>query len=330
MPDPTVIRVMRQFKADLLAGEQAQLEEMARRWLNVERRLSGQMDALALEMTQIKRDGGTVTPEMLMNQVRYRELLMQLTNELEGYTEYANRTITDRQRQLARLGINHAVQAISVQGLSAGFSRLPIEAVEFLIGQAGNGTPLRALLVASWPEAAAGLTQQLVNGVALGYNPRKTARMMAQGATRSLDRMMLISRTESLRAYRTATLESYRTSGVVTSYKRLATHDSRVCAACLMAEGTISELSEVMPTHPNCRCTMVPIVRGLPTPQWKAGAEWFEEQPHETQKDILGKERFYRWQNGDFSLDELVTVKPNATWGDTLQVTPLRELIEVL
>lgn len=330
MPEPEVISVMRQFKRDLLAGEQTQLEEMARRWLNVERRLSGQMDALALEMTQIKRDGGTVTPQMLQTQVRYRELLIQLTDELETYSGYVERTITDRQRQLLRLGIKHAQQAITTQGLRGGFNRLPIEAVEYLVGFAGDGGPLNRLLVASWPDAAVGLTQELVNGVALGYNPRKTAQMMAQGATRSLDRMMTIARTEQLRSYRTANLESYKASGVVTSYKRLATHDSRVCAACLMAEGTVSELDEVMPTHPNCRCTMVPIVRGLPSPQWKAGAEWFEEQPHETQRGILGKERYYRWQNGDFELSELVTVKPNVIWGDTLQVTPLRELIEVL
>ena len=327
MPDSEVIRVMRQFKRDLLANERTQMREMASRWLGVERRLQGNMAALAADMHDIAEDGGTVSSEMLMGHYRYRELLRQLTHELEGYSEYANRTITDRQFQLSRLGITHAERAITTQGIQAGFNRLPIEAVRNLVGLAGNGSPLSTLLVQSWPLAANRLTQELVNGVALGYNPRKTARLMAQGMASSLDRMMVISRTESLRAYKEASRQSYIASGVVESYKRLATHDSRVCAACLMAEGTLYELDEEMPEHPQGRCTLVPVVDGIKSPIWKAGADWFVEQPQGTQLSILGKGRYAAWQEGKFSLDELVTVKPNATWGASLQVTPLRELV---
>lgn len=330
MPDSEVIRVMRQFKRDLLAGERAQMQEMAQRWLAVERRLSDQMQALAYEMDGIKRDGGTVSQELLFNQVRYRELLIQLTDELEGYTEYAERTIEARQGQLARLGIKQAEQAITTQGVRAGFNRLPVAAVENLVGLSGSGAPVGNLLAASWPISAQRMTQELVNGVALGYNPRKVARNMARGARGSLDRMMVISRTESLRVYREANRQSYVASGVVNGYKRLATHDNRVCAACLMDEGTFYELGEEMPEHPQGRCTMVPVVDGVPAAKWKQGQEWFEEQPQATQMDILGKGRYYAWQNGDYELGELVTVKPNATWGDSLQVTPLRELTGVL
>lgn len=327
MPDSAVITLMRQFKASLLTQEQTQMSEMASRWLGVERRLDSQMQLLAYEMDAIKRDGGTVTPEMLMSQVRYRELLVQLQGELDGYTEYADRTITDRQRQLARLGIRHGEQAIRAGGVQAGFNRLPSEAIENIIGFAGDGSPLANLLQQSWPLAAHGMTQELINGVALGYNPRKTARMMAQGATGSLDRMMVIARTEQLRTYRTTNLQSYVASGVVESYQRLATHDSRVCAACLMDEGAEYQLDEMMALHPQDRCTLVPKIIGIPTPKWVSGADWFNQQDPARQKDILGKGRYYAWQNGDFELDQLVKVKPNATWGDSLGVTPLRDLV---
>lgn len=327
MPDSEVVRVMRQFKRDLLRLERAQLRDMAQRWLTVERRLQAQIDALALEMADRRRDGRTITAEMLLNERRYRELLVQLTQELERYSDYAERTITDRQRQLARLGIDHAENALTVQGVSAGFNRLPVESVEAMAGLAGNGAPLRQLLAQSWPLAADGLTNELVTGVALGYNPRKVARLMAQGATGSLDRMMVIARTEQLRVYRFANRESYRTSGVVTGYKRLATHDSRVCAACLMDEGTLYEVGEEMPEHPQGRCTMVPVVEGMRQPTWTAGADWFVQQSPARQQAILGQGRYSAWQAGDFDLDAVVTVKPNLTWGASLQVTPLRELV---
>ncbi len=326
MLDSAVIVAMRGFKRDLLAGERAQMREMAVRWLTVERRLSAQMDALALEMTNIKRDGGTVSDGLIFQNARYRALLSQLTEELDKYSDYVDRTITDRQRQLARLGIQQAEQAITAQGVRAGFARLPVEAVQNLVGLSGNGSPLRSLLVASWPDAAQGLTQALINGVALGYNPRKIAREMARGATGSLDRMMVIARTEPLRSYRHANLESYRASGVVDSYMRLCAHDRRVCPACLGDEGHVYELNEQMPEHPQGRCTLVPKVQGIRSPQWLKGEAWLREQSVATQTSILGKGHYEAWQRGAFGLDELVTVRSNPVWGDSLQVTPLREL----
>lgn len=326
MPDSEVVSIMRQHKADLLANERVQMREMAQRWLGVERRLLGQMDALAYEMVQIKRDGGTVTSDLLFADQRYRELLVQVQEEVRTYSDFAEVQITEQQRRLARLGVAHGQQAISAQ-VATSFTRLPVAAVQHMVGMTGAGTPLRVLLERSWPASAEGMTRELVNGVALGYNPRKTARMMAQGMTDGLDRMLTIARTEQLRTYRQASLDSYRASNVVTGYRRLATHDARTCAACLMAEGTLYGLNEFMPTHPNCRCTTIPVVRGASPLIWRQGPEWFEAQSPATQRDILGKGHYYRWQNGDFNLRDLVTVKPNATWGDSLQVTPLKELV---
>lgn len=327
MPDSEVIRVMRGFKRDLLAGERAQMQEMARRWLDVERRLQAQMDALALEMDAIQRNGGFVSRELLLNQVRYRELVMQLTDELEGYTEFAEVQITAQQRRLTRLGVAHGERAITAQGIRTGFNRLPIEAVQNLVGLVGDGSPLRALLVQSWPLSANRLTQELINGVALGYNPRKTARLMAQGARGSLERMMVIARTEAMRVYRTASLESYRASGVVTSYVRLSARDNRVCAGCLAADSEEYDLATDFQSHPQCRCTLIPKIAGIPL-RFQSGAAWFEEQPAATQLEILGRGRYKLWATGEVTnFKDFFTVRPNTTWGDSLQVTPLRKLV---
>ena len=326
VPDSAVIVTMRQWKAALLRDERTQMQEMARRWLNVERRLTAQMEALAYEMDAIKRDGGMVSRELLMNEARYRQLLAQLTRELEGYSDNVAVQITAQQRRLARLGIAHAENAITAQGVAAGFNRLPVEAVEYMVGLTGNGSPLRTLIAQSWPLSAEGLTQELINGVALGYNPRKTARMMAQGATASLDRMMVIARSEQLRTYRTATLESYKASGVVTSYLRLSARDSRVCAGCLAADSEEYDLQTEFKSHPQCRCTLAPKVEGIPL-KFQSGAEWFEEQPATTQRDILGKGRYALWAQGDVTnFKEFMTVRTNAVWGDAIVPTPLKEL----
>lgn len=326
MPNSAVIVQMRQFKASLLAGERTQMAEMASRWLSVERRLSAQMDALALEMANIARDGGTVSQGTLMTQVRYRELLVQLTDELEGYTGYAERTIADRQRQLVRLGIRQAEQAITTQGVVAGFNRLPVEAVTGLVGLSADGSPLRTLLAQSWPHAAQRLTDELINGIALGYNPRKVARLMAQGMASARDRMEVIARTEQLRVYRTASLESYKASGVVKSYVRLSARDNRVCAGCLAVDGEEYDLATEFQGHPQCRCTLVPKIEGIPL-RFQRGSAWFAEQPASTQRAILGPGRFDLWANGQFDFAEFATLRRNAIWGDAIVPTTIRELV---
>ena len=74
---------------------------MARRWLALERRLSGNIAALALEMTARQAAGMPLTTTMLMNETRYRELLIQLQDELATYTTYAERTISNGQQAMA-------------------------------------------------------------------------------------------------------------------------------------------------------------------------------------------------------------------------------------
>jgi SPP1 gp7 family putative phage head morphogenesis protein len=325
MPTSEVIRLMRGFKTGIARAGSAQQAEMTRRWLGVERRLMGQMEALAYRMTAVKEAGGTVTANMLLNDVRYRELLSQLQQEQAKYTQYAEATITDGQRAMASAGVNQSQAAIAAQ-VSTSFNRLPVSAVQHMVGLTGAGTPLNSLLVQSWPLSAQGLTQALIDGVALGWGPRKTASKMAEGMTGTLDRMMVIARTEQMRTYKAASFDSYAHSGIVIGYRRLATHDRRTCAACLMAEGTFYELGEEMPEHPQGRCVPIPVVRGAAPIEWQKGADWFVEQDSATQESILGKGHYEAYRLGQFDLPDLVTVKPNPTWGPSLAVTPLREL----
>jgi SPP1 gp7 family putative phage head morphogenesis protein len=325
MPTSEVVQIMRAFKADIARAGSQQQAAMARRWLAVERRLMGQMEALAYRMTAVHEAGGVVTTNMLMTEVRYQELLIQLHEEQAKYTVYAERTITNGQQAMASAGVSQSQAAIAAQ-VSTSFNRLPVSAVEHMVGLTGAGTPLNSLLVQSWPLSAQGLTQALVDGVALGYNPRKVARQMAEGMTGTLNRMMVIARTEQLRVYRESSLASYKESGIVVGYRRLATHDRRTCAACIMAEGTFYALDEEMPEHPQGRCSMIPVVRGASPIEWQHGQDWFMEQPSETQESILGKGHYEAWRLGKFDLGEVVTVKPNSTWGDSLAVTPLRDL----
>lgn len=332
MAEPEVVRVMRAFKRALLDREVEAMVRMGVRWLEVERSLESQIQVLAEEVAAMQAAGQVVTDAQIYRMDRFQALLRQTRAEVGRYEGWAEGQIVAGQREAARLGIVEASEAIRASGVRVAFNRLPVSAAEYMVGLSGDGSPLFDVLKkrALWPEAVDGLASALVKGTALGWNPRKTASRMADGLAQGLDKALVIARSEQLRVYRRASVEQYRESGVVSGFKRLATKDDRTCMACLLADGQRLDLESELDDHPGGRCAAVPIVRGMPEVQWQTGREWFLVQPAERQREIMnGRHADYysHWQRGEFELDQLLTIAHSSTWGDSPQVTPLRDLV---
>jgi len=102
-------------------------------------------------------------------------------------------------------------------------------------------------------------------------------------------------------------------SDIIIGYRRLETLDGRTCLECGLADGkTYRTLKEAppLPAHHRCRGLYLPLLRGidnydgeratkdgpvLAKTDWK---EWFEKQPVELQKDILGPARYDLYKKG--------------------------------
>jgi len=334
MPDPLVVVAMREFKAGLLAREDAQMREMAGQWIRVERSLTELIELTANDFEKRKMNGETVSASALYKMDRYKRLRSQARDETEKYAAWADGSLTQYQDGSLDLGLDHARQAIQLSyypGVGAYFDRLPREAVEYQVGNAGNGRPLGELLrnrmVTNDGDVWQRLVDNLVRGTALGKNPRDVARRMRDDLAGGLNKALVIARTEGLRPYREASRATYEASGVVTGQKRLCAHDGRVCGACLADDGAVYGLGEVISDHPNGRCTSVPIVRGMPETTWTAGKEWFDAQNEETQRSIMGAAKLEAYQAGRFKFSDLVTRTNNQTWGKGLTPTPLSKLV---
>jgi hypothetical protein len=332
MPEPEVVRIVREFKDALALREAAQMNEMALRWLQVESALSGQISALAQEVNAIRAAGGTVPHTKLLEMDRYQELLREARWEMQAYTEYANGAIAAAQREWGTLGRQMAIEAIESAygaGVAANFARLPTEAIEAMVGLLGDGTPLSRLLAEAYPDAAQGLTDKLLEAIAKGMNPRDTAKEMFDGMSDGLNRLLTIARTEQNRAFREAAYLQYKHSGVVEGFYRLADHSGNVCAACLFAEGEFYDMDsgDRLDDHPNGRCSMVPKVKGFDAPDFEKGIDWFGNQDEDMQRQILGDGRYDAWQEGKFDLADVVVRTHDDTWGGSLGVKSLDALL---
>lgn len=329
-PDPLVVQVMRDQKAAVLAQEDAMMRGMANRWLRIEQNLNSEMSAVAGEIQSALKAGQLPDAALVRQNERYGRLVYQVHAELSNYIRYADTTITDRQVDLTGQGIGHAADAIRAVYSQAGmvgefFDILPVEAVNAMIGLAGDGTPLDRYLRRIYGDATDGLTNALIDGLARGLNPIETARLMRDGFGMGLTHALNTARTETLRAYRFASLEQYRSSGVVSGFKRLAAHDARTCAGCLFTEGQFYESQADFDEHNQGRCTAVPVVKGVDEPTWLSGRDWFLIQPESVQADILGAGRFEAWQKG-VSLDAMVTKRNDPVWGGAFVPTPVEKL----
>jgi hypothetical protein len=113
---PTVVTVVQQHRAALLAREAATMQAAAARWIGVENALNAQVDALALELANT----GTPTWGQLVRSRRYAALRQQINAELSKYADYMDDTITRGQRNMAVMALEHSARAIDAVATEAG------------------------------------------------------------------------------------------------------------------------------------------------------------------------------------------------------------------
>ena len=193
------------------------MQANARAWLQVEQAIQAQVDALALELANTAPHYGPATAF-----ARYRALMEQTRDELRKYEDFMEPRIRSGQADMITLSLQHSQQAVNAVATEAQmvvqFDRLPVSAVNDMVGLAGDGSPLRAVLNDAARAGPDAMAQELVNGIALGRNPIQVARTaMRLGLGQSFTRMQNIASTEQLRVYRQVALESYGNSRIVTA-----------------------------------------------------------------------------------------------------------------
>lgn len=330
---PSVDQVLRDYRARLLARDADLAAAYARRWLRVEDALEAQYLAAAMEAAELRASGAEISESMVYRMERYQALLGQAQAETERFGQFAAGKIEREQWLAAQDGVRMGERTIAARmgqvGIELNFARLPVDAMRAMIGLSGDGTPLAQLLAASYPEAVTELTQALIDGLALGYNPRKVARMMADAMAGNLQRALLISRTEQMRAFRVAQVQSYRTSGVVSGYRRRCAISSRTCLACLLEDGKFYATIEQYSDHPGGRCSAEPVLAHYDDLISKTnGRQYFEGLDPSAQREMMGEEYFRAWKSGAFSLDQVSRTHSHPVWGDSPRIVPLKELTD--
>lgn len=266
-----------------------------------------------------------------MQRDRLLALDAQIKNQMDIFASKAGMVTTAAQGVAVEKGFEHA-QAL-IKAASAGQAvrtnpgaQLNTRAVEALIGFASDGSPLKDL----YAEISKGATNRIVNrflqGVTQGKSPRFIAQQINQDLGLGAARAATIARTETLRAYREATRANFAdNSDVVKGYIWVSQMSSRTCALCWALTGKKFDTDVPFATHPNCRCTMIPITDD-PSFVIQSGEERLRQMSEGDQRAILGTGKYDAWRRGEFSLGAVVGTKRDDRWGVQRYERSLRDI----
>lgn len=293
---------------------------------------------------------GPVTPWMIARSERAQAALAAATDEIRGLAEFTGLRITDGTGRIVTATGPAQAQIIASQlpaqagaraELAARFDRLDPAALGWIVERTTEQVTAQTYKLA-WT-AQEQMRRALVQGVALGENPRQTARAMLDRAESTfnggLTRATVIARTEMLDAHRSAAAASqFANEDVLAGWVWQATLDRRTCPSCLSKHGSVHDLAQVGPIdHQQGRCARLPKTKtwaelgfeGLDEPAdvLPDAKAWFNALPEADQLAVMGPGRLALLRSGQIEWDDLATRRSTPGWRDSYAPTPVRDLV---
>lgn len=331
-------------RAHLDQVDQHAASEIVRTYQHVAGRLNHNLGDLIARIEAARATGVEVRPGWLFAQQRYLRLIGDLQREtidFLGHTltiigatqQLAIQDAVENGRRLVQLALGPAPRA-AVASIRGSFDRLPALALQRFVGRASNGQPLGLLLHEIAPLAHQQVKDALAYGVAAGKHPSVIAGEVQRAADITRWRALTIARTEIIGANREAATQTFRQTGMVTSWTWQCRKDTRTCASCWAQSGSEHPVEEQMATHPNCRCTKVPRTRswaelgfpGIPDarPVITPGPVAFDNLSEADRLVILGRAKLDAYNAGQITLADLVQHTRSSRWGAGSRVKSLR------
>lgn len=325
----------RSFRGKLISLEVKASKEMASTFLDVRRRLELEVRQMLVRASERRKAGESVSLAWLERTERLDALRVMVLSELSFWGVHAASSIGRLQREAVDLARDEVERFFFLQQERVGSSlavgiewnRVPLEAMEHLVGQLADGSPLEAYFKAlprrSWME----LKGTLAHGLAAGWNPRKVGKAISGVFDGTRHSALLTARTSMMNASREASIMAYEENPkIVKGWIWWSALDDRTCPICWARHG--SHHTGGMFSHLACRCVPIPDtvhVEVRVTP----GEEEFLQLSKDRQERILGPGAFALFEQGEISLGDLVVETYDKRFGRGLRRRALKELGQV-
>ncbi len=204
-------------------------------------------EKIAARVAEARRRGEPVDEAWLVRERQLDRLEETARARVQAFAKKAAATVDGAVLDEAAAGREDAAAVLRAT-LPPG-SRVALDAIVELVAEGGR---LRLILDTLPQDAAQRVRAELIRSVAVGRNPRRTAAAIRDSLGGNLARALTIARTETISAYRDASLQTYRATNGVDGWVWDATLDRSTCAVCWAMHGTVHPLDETFDSHPNC------------------------------------------------------------------------------
>ena len=369
---PTIYDAIGEFQERLLRNERRAAAQMVRVYADSWKRIRKKLERLQTEYERAQSQGQDVGLGWLYQQQRLSSMQALVAKELAHFAKYAEGSVSAQQARVIAesLQFSRDMTILSLGAEYDGQGRFAVKtlhkgAIEALIGATQQGSALDRLFRQIREDGAKAAEDALVQGIVLGYNPRKIAPLIRDALGVQLNRALTISRTEVMRAQRVATAENYKQNAdVVKGWRWQAALTGNTCPVCISLHGSEHPLSETMSSHPNCRCTSTAITKSweelgaefgfdfsaaekvgpsfeeiakkyklsdeqkrMYAQRKMTGEAYFRSLSAEEQRAILGPSKWLAWKDGKFGFDALSRKTYSAVWGEGVRQARLVELL---
>lgn len=260
---------------------------------------------------------------------RLEQILALADRRYKAFTQEGATSVEAARIRAAELGAEDAAALLHTANVTP-WAGINAPALERAVGALQKGSPLQAVLDGYGRDGRKLIERKLTEMVAQGRGARKVARELERelgsGANRA--RLEALTRTESMRAYRTAMKEQYKTQAhLLDGLRWRAGKSVRTCLACLAMDGEVFPVDNAPDRfHVNCRCVWSPVPKGS-TYQYMRGEEWLRRQSPTKQRAMFPSDAaFLAWRDGRVGLGDFVGVKRSSKWGDSLFVRSGRQV----
>lgn len=322
-------RIIRQARARMIRREaivtRALLTSYERSW----RRIDAEVRLLEAQYRQALRAGIDVTPEWITRQAYWRGLQSSIEAEFVRFEGNASRVLGAGQAEAVTAARADAIALLEGLGLPGIGGELRPARMERWVSALQPRSPLRGVIRRYGAAVQTAIQDEITEGLGMGRGSSSVIRSIRDriGPEAMTPRINTLVRTEMHRTYRGAQREQYdalKDEGIIVGYRWQASLSSRTCGACLAMHGRVFD-EYPSGHHPNCRCTVRPVVDPALLPGGSApaasGEEWLRQQDERTQLLALGSRgRLEAFREG-MSLEEMVTIRPNETWGPSVGLT---------
>lgn len=349
MPAPETVQrellnMLARFRKEAGRHDISTIGQLMNAYQKIYRRLQ---DKLELEVRRMFEKPESVVTHAYITR-RLESLAEEVQKELQKYQAVIASTIDVSTDEALLMGSKHALELMKLGTLgqkairSVNFGILKPEQINTMIAFLAPGSPLFKRIDILAKYHAPKVRDQLIEAIALGYGPNKTAGNIAP-LLAEVDKAFKIAmanpfadatrmaRTAQLWAYREATRANYQlNSDVVSGWQWYANLDDTTCMSCVAMHGTIHPLDEPLEDHHHGRCTPIPVVLGNAMIAENAGPSWFDELPEQKQQSMMGQGAFEAWSAGRFDLSQLSHQVEDDVYGVIRTVTPLKDLVETV